>query len=66
MTLEINTRLVSDCVDLESSNLSKDLFMRWEQTTSAVSVIAGKISTYPEKVSVIVRRDLCVLLSGIL
>lgn len=40
-------------------NLGKTLFMRWEQTTSAVLDVVGKAPTHHEKVSTTIRRYLC-------
>lgn len=55
---------ISDCMDLGSWSQGKLSFMRWDETTSAVSAVVGKASTHLEKVCARVRQYLCVLLGG--
>lgn len=38
------------------------LFLRQEQTTSAVSAVSGRASTLPDKVFAVGRRSSCLLL----
>lgn len=44
MAFEMNAGPLSDCMDLGSPNLGKISFMRWEQTTSSVSVMSQTLS----------------------
>lgn len=49
MPFDMNAGPLSDCMDLGSPNLGKMSFMGWEQTTSSVSVMGGRLVPIPTK-----------------